>query len=168
LNTPKRGLGLSAALGGDEMAKAWAETAAATDRAPIPAGLYELRVREGVLSESRNKGTPSFKLTLEVLGGEHAGRLVWSDLWLTAKALPMTKRDLSKLGVALPATWPEALAALRAAKLPALKLRAHVLLKRSDEGAEWNEVRAFEVVGVETDPTADSDFTSAKGGTDGR
>jgi len=168
LNTPKHGLGFKAALGGDEMARAWADTAAAGDRTPIPAGLYRMRVREGRLSESRNKGTPSFKLTLEVLDGDHAGRLLWSDLWLTPKGVALTKRDLAKLGVQLPPVWTEALAMLRTVKLAASLLQAHVILKRSDEGTEWNELRAFEVVGVESDPTADSDFTSSKGDSDGR
>jgi hypothetical protein len=168
LNPPKNGIGFKAALGGDDMARAWADTAAAGDRTPIPAGVYQMRVREGRLSESRNKGTPSFKLTLEVVDGEYAGRLLWSDLWLTPKGVALTKRDLAKLGVQLPPTWPEAREMLRTVKLAASLLQAHVVLKRSDEGAEWNELRSFEVVGVESDPTADSDFMSTKGGPDGR
>lgn len=168
MNDPKKGLGLAAAMGGDEWAKAWEAAAPADDRMPLPAGVYRLRLREAGLSKSRDKGTPSFKLTLEVVDGDHAGRLVWSDLWLTPRALPMTKRDLSKLGLAVPEKAAEALRVLRSAKLPAVLLEAHVLLKRSDTGSEWNELRSFKVLGVETDPTADSDFNGSEGGSDGR
>src|SRR5262245_45142743 len=77
---------------------AWNTTQAAADFAPLPPGEYIARIVHGELSESR-RGTPGYKLTFEVLEGEHLGRRFWHDLWLTAAALSMSKRDLAKIGV---------------------------------------------------------------------
>ena len=53
----------------------------------------------GELASSKSKATPGYKLTFKVVDGEHAGRQFWHDCWLTAAALPQTKRDLAKIGV---------------------------------------------------------------------
>src|SRR4051794_18521445 len=83
----------------ESLTSAWDSTEAAAELAPLPAGEYLCRCVKGELFTSKEKATPGYKLTLEVTEGEHAGRHVWHDFWLTRAALPMTKRDLEKLGV---------------------------------------------------------------------
>src|SRR5215471_19272715 len=83
---------------------AWLTTTAAPDhdpdpdRKPIPTGKYPCRVINGgpFVARTGNKG---YKLTFEGLEGPYAGRRLWHDHWFTEKALPMTKRDLAKLGI---------------------------------------------------------------------
>ena len=76
-------------------------TKAADDLKPIPAGEYRCRIVNGDLFNSRG-GTPGYKLVLEVLDGEHAGRRLWHEIWLTDAAMSMAKRDLAKLGIERP------------------------------------------------------------------
>ncbi len=129
---------------------AWTRTEAAVDFAPLPAGTYTARVVSGGLFNAKS-GTPGYKLAFRVLDGEHAGRQFWHDLWLTPAALPMSKRDLGKLGV----TSIEQLEQ----PLPAgIRCKVKLALRRDDDGTEYNRVRGFEVVGIDADPTADPDF----------
>ena len=71
----------------------WDKTEAAQDVASLPRGTYVAHVVSGELSKAQT-GTPGYKLTFKIIEGEHAGRQVWHDLWLTKLAMPMTKRDL--------------------------------------------------------------------------
>jgi hypothetical protein len=138
----------------------WDATEAATDFVPLPAGTYTARVVSGELFSAKS-GTPGYKLAFRVLDGEHVGRQFWHDLWLTAAALPMTKRDLGKLGV----TSVDQLEA----PLPAgIRCMVKLALRRDDDGTEYNRVRGFDVLGIDADPTADPDFApdapTAEGG----
>jgi hypothetical protein len=83
----------------ESLSRAWGETEAAEDFAPLPSGEYVARIVGGELFTSRTKGTAGYKLAFRVLEGDHHGRQFWHDVWLTPAALPMAKRDLSKLGV---------------------------------------------------------------------
>lgn len=131
----------------DSISRAWGETQAADDFAPLPGGTYDCRVVSGELFSSKT-GTPGYKLTFQVLEGEHAGRRVWDDLWLTPAALPMAKRDLAKLGITcldqLERPLPEGIIC-----------RARVALRKADDGTEYNRLRSFEVLRVEP-PTPDA------------
>jgi hypothetical protein len=63
----------------------------------------------------------------------------------------MSKRDLGKLGV----TSIEQLEQ----PLPAgIRCTVKLALRRDDDGAEYNRVRGFDVIGIDADPTADPDF----------
>jgi hypothetical protein len=59
--------------------------------------LADTRVSGELFTAKRN--TPGYKLSFQVIEGEHARRRFWHDLWLTEAAMPMTKRDLLKIGV---------------------------------------------------------------------
>ncbi|MBI2433925.1 MAG: DUF669 domain-containing protein [Candidatus Hydrogenedentes bacterium] len=135
--------------------KAWDSTEAAADFSALPAGVYVARVIGGELTEARS-GTPGYKLTFRVLEGEHAGRPIWHDLWLTPAAVPMTKRDLAKLGI----TRLEQLEQ----PLPAgIRCKLKVALRKDDNGDERNRVQHFEVTGI--DSADDPDFAPAAGST---
>jgi hypothetical protein len=125
----------------EKLAAAWATTAAAAEFAPLPTGEYDCRILSGEFTQSKS-GTPGYKLTLEVTEGEHAGRHVWHDVWLTPAALPMAKRDLSKLGIA-------DLAQLSQPLPRGILVRVKVKLRPDDNGATYNRVRSFDVTGVE-------------------
>jgi hypothetical protein len=135
----------------DKLEQAWSSTKAADDQKPIPHGDYRCRVVNGELFESSH-GTPGYKLTLEVLDGEHAGRKVWHDAWLTEAALPMTKRDLAKFGIQRPGQLERPLP-------DGIIVEARVTLRRGDDGTEFNRVSRFNVVAVE--PPAPDPFAPA-------
>ncbi len=132
----------------DRLRQVWQTTEAAADLKPLPSGEYRCRVVRGELFNART-GTPGYKLTLEVLEGEHAGRLVWHDIWLSDAALSMAKRDLAKLGV-------QNLDQLDRPLPDGLSVAAKVTLRRGDEGTEFNRVTRFVVVAV--DPPAPDPF----------
>ena len=138
----------------DDLQRAWESTEAAADFAPMPSGQYVCRVVSGELFKAKT-GTPGYKLTFRVLEGEHAGRLIWHDIWLTPHALPMAKRDVAKLGVT-------ALAQLEQPLPRGMRAMVTLALRRDDDGTEYNRVRTFEITGIdetEADPFAPSDLT---------
>jgi hypothetical protein len=127
--------------GAEKMADAWDKTAPAEGFKPLPPGEYDATIIQGELFTART-GTPGYKLTFEVSGGEHAGRRFWCDLWLTDRAIRFTKGELLKLGI----TKFEQLDR----PLPARFLcKAKLALRQNDDGTEWNRVRSFEVLRAE-------------------
>ena len=136
----------------DELARQYAETEAAGDMLPLPRGAYRARVTDGELVESKG-GTPGYSLTFTVDDGEHKGRRLWHTAWLTPAALPMTKRDLAKLGVTSLDMLDKPLPA-------GFVCDVKVVVRADDDGTERNRVVSFAVVDVLADPTGDDDFAS--------
>jgi hypothetical protein len=134
----------------DRLRNVWEQTEAAGDYGPLPKGIYVARVMSGELFTSKG-GTPGYKLRFKVLEGEYAGRQFWHDLWLTPAALPMTKRDLGRIGITSPDQLEQPLPL-------GIRCQVKLALRRNDDGTEYNHVRAFEVVSIDADPTADPDF----------
>jgi hypothetical protein len=125
----------------------WKETAAAAEFEPLPPGEYTFRILAGGLFTSKG-GTPGYKLTLEVTEGDCAGRRAWGDFWLTAPALPMTKRDLAKFGV-------DTLEKLEQPLPAGILIRGKLALRKDDKGNESNRLVRFDFVGIEPgDPFA--------------
>lgn len=119
----------------------------------MPAGTYVCRIVSGELGTSKANATPGYKLTFRVLEGEHAGRQVWCDVWLTDAALPMAKRDLAKLGIIEPDQLERPLP-------KGVGEFVKVALRKSDAGAEFNAVKSFDVLGIDppdVDPFAAPD-----------
>ena len=127
----------------DRLDDAWDRTEAAEDFVPLPSGEYVARIIAGELFTARTKGTPAYKLAFRVLEGQHEGRQFWHDIWLTPAALPMAKRDLGKLGVT-------SLEQLESPLPPGIRCQAKLALRRDDDGTEYNRVRSFEVVGIDS------------------
>jgi hypothetical protein len=154
MSKPKKRLTDILAAGNGDFRNAWDTTEAATDFEPLPPGEYTVRVVAGELFTSKRNSTPGYKLSLEVTEGDFEGRRLWLDFWLTPAALPMSKRDLGKLGIATPEQLEQ--------PLPnGILLRVKVALRRDDDGTESNRVTRFEFVGVEPgdafEPKADAD-----------
>ncbi|MEW6200049.1 MAG: DUF669 domain-containing protein [Planctomycetota bacterium] len=137
---------------------AWNRTEAAADFAPLPTGTYQCHVHSVELFNART-GTPGVKIRFDVCEGEHAGRALFHDCWLTPVALPQTKRDCLKLGL-------DSLDKLESASVPPGRIRCkvRVALRRNDDGTEYNRVVRFDVVRIdepERDPFAPADGADA-------
>lgn len=140
-----------------EVEKAWAQTDAASETGPLPAGDYVAHVAAGDLISSRVNATPGYRLTFRVCEGDYAGRRFWLDLWLTPAALPITKRDLAKIGIT-------SLNQLDQPIPPGIRCRVTLAQRRDDDGNVRNRVQTFTVIGIETpeaDPFAPSKVGSA-------
>jgi len=133
--------------GADNFTAIWETTEAAGDFAPLPAGTYQAKLMAGLLSTSKS-GTPGYKLTFKVVDGDHAGRQIWHDLWLTPAAMAMTKRDLAKIGVTSPTQLDQPLPAV-------LRCDVKVSLRTGDDAKHYNAVKSFAVTGIDTGDDAD-------------
>jgi hypothetical protein len=125
----------------ENLHRIWKTTAAAQEFAPLPMGEYTFRILSGELFTAKT-GTPGYKLTLEVTEGDFEGRRAWCDFWLTPAALPMTKRDLFKIGI----TELDQLEK----PLPAgILIQGKLTVRADDVRNEHNKLTRFERVGVE-------------------
>lgn len=136
----------------DDLARQFDEAEAASDLATLPRGKYRCRLVDGEAVQSKS-GTTGYQLTFAVADGEHKGRRVWHTCWLTPAALPMTKRDLGKLGVT-------SLDMLKNPMPSGIVCDVAVVVRTDDDGTERNRVQSFDVVDVIVDPTGDDDFPS--------
>lgn len=73
-----------------------APTADAQNYAPLPAGWYAARIDNAARTQSRN-GSPLVKIVFAVEAGDHAGRLVFGDYYLTEAARERSMRDIRNL-----------------------------------------------------------------------
>jgi hypothetical protein len=132
----------------DRLRHSWDETEAAGELAPLPPGEYTAHIIAGLLENAKTRGTPGYKLTFRVCEGEYTGRQFWHDIWLTEAALPMAKRDFAKLGVT----------SLEQLELPlprGIRCSCKLVLRRADDGTEFNKLRTFTVIGID-EPEADA------------
>ena len=141
----------------EDLSRRFNETEAAPEYAPVPKGVYSTDLSSGELTNS-GSGTPGYNLGFTIREGEFTGRRVWHTLWLTPAAMPMTKRDLAKLGITR-------LDQLERPVPPGIVCQLTVSVRTDDDGVQRNAVKGFTVARVDADPTADKDFaTPAKGG----
>ena len=126
----------------ESLREQWGETEAAGEFDALPAGEYNAHIIKGELETSRSKATPGYKLTFRIIDGPHEGRQFWNDIWLTEAALPMAKRDLQKIGVT-------ELDQLEKPLPHGIRCKVKLSLRRDDNGAEFNKVRRFDVVGID-------------------
>lgn len=132
---------------GDDINNLWESTQAANEFHSLPAGKYVCHLVEGELSKSGRNGTPSYKMTFKIIDGEHSGRKLWHDIWLTLAAMSMAKRDLARLGVT----------SLKQLESPVprwLRCEVTITQRRDDDGTERNAVKTFKVIGLD-EPVAD-------------
>jgi hypothetical protein len=125
----------------EKLQHAWKTTDVAAEFEPLPKGEYTFRIIAGELFKAK-KGTPGYKLTLEVTEGDYEGRRVWADFWLTGAALPITERDLAKIGVT----------DLRQLEYPlpaVILIKGKVALRTDDDGTQSNRLLRFQYLGIE-------------------
>lgn len=136
----------------EELSRRFDETEAAPEYTVLPKGIYTAELSSGELTSSAT-GTPGFTIGFTVIEGEQKGRRVWHTLWLTPAAMPMTKRDLGKLGIVK-------LEQLERAVPPGIICRLTVVLRTDDDGETRNRITRYDVVEIRPDSTADEDFSS--------
>ncbi len=128
----------------DRLRESWESTEAAGELTALPKGEYVAHIVAGTLENGKSRGTPGYKLTFRVCEGEYAGRYFWHDLWLTEPALPMTKRDLAKIGVT-------SLDQLEQPLPQGIRCRCKLASRRGENNcSESNKLRTFTVVGVDS------------------
>jgi hypothetical protein len=145
--------------GSDDFNNLWDQTEAADDGFnPLPAGIYRCLVSDGRRSRARS-GTESYKLTFIVIDGEYANRKCWLDLWLTPRALSMTKRDLIKLRIHRPEQLDQA-------PPTGIVCDVKVVVRAVEDGAgDYNQVKGFVVVADAPPPgTLEPDDEHDQGG----
>lgn len=129
----------------EQAAQAWNKTEAAEDFMVVPPGSYVCRAVNGTLVNSKTKGTPGYRLAFKILEGDYADRLVYNDYWLTDAALPMTKRELAKIGIKdfhqLDQPLPDG-----------IRCSIEIVRRMDDPETAWNKIRSFEVLGVDEPP----------------
>lgn len=65
----------------------------------IPAGKYEVKVKESAIVPTRDNAGELWKLTLEVMSGEFEGRLIWFQCSMSDAARPIRKGTCTALGL---------------------------------------------------------------------
>lgn len=114
---------------------AWDSVEAAGDFSPLPAGKYLATATSGELGATRN-GTSRYRVEFTISDGEHAGRRLPLDIYLSTAALALAKRDLAKLGIERPDQMDRPLRPVR--------VQLRVALRVEDDGTEYNRIRSFE------------------------
>lgn len=139
----------------ENLSRAWSEAKTADEYGtPLPVGEYICHLTAADFFNAKTNGTPGVKLAFKVIQGEHAGRFVWQDCWLTGPAMPQTKRDLLKLGI-------DRLERLEQPLPPGIRCAVRVVLRKDDQGNEFNRVKTFAVLGID-EPQKDP-FAPAEG-----
>ncbi len=134
----------------NELARQFKEAEAAGDYEPLPRGEYEVDVVNGEVCVS-DRGTPGYTVTFQVNDGEHRGRRIWHTFWLSAAALPYSKRDMAKLGITKLEQCEQPVP-------PGLFCRVSVVVRMDNRGIQRNNVTRITAGGLREDATVDPDF----------
>lgn len=149
----------------ERLASLWKSTAAAPEFAPLPTGKYTFRILDGEPFKAKT-GTLGYKLTLEVIEGDHEGRRAWHDFWITENTISRLKRELAKIGV-MADTLEELIEKLDRPLPPGILISGKLVLRTADSGSQWNELKYFECIGVEKgdafEPKDSADQADANG-----
>jgi hypothetical protein len=126
----------------ENLARLWDTTRPADDLGLLPAGEYSCRLLDGAAFTAKS-GTRGYKITFEIVDGDHAGRRIWSEpMWLTEAALAISKRELARIGVTrldqLDHPLPRGILAT-----------VKVVVHKDDDGSEHNRVKWFRPTGIE-------------------
>jgi hypothetical protein len=135
--------------------KGWDEIPPAPDfGTPVPRGCYIAHVINGELFNAAT-GTPGFKLSFEIIEGEHRGRRLWYDIWLTDAAKAGAVRDLAKLGIHDKQQLER--------PIPPRRIRCKILavVRKDDDGIERNAVKTYDVIDI--DPEEANPFAPKSG-----
>lgn len=148
--------GIVAGGGHDDILDLFDATTAADDLGPLPKGTYVALAVKGERTTAKT-GTAGYTVEFKVIEGEYAGRRVWMTKYLTPAAMPITKRDLAKLGI----DSKDKLAAPFPANRLVCKLT--VTVRTLDDGTSGNEVKQIDLLRVQ-EPEADPFAPQTEGG----
>ena len=80
-----------------DLRRQWDATPPAREFVPLPTGIYDAHVHKVELHAAKT-GTPGVKIQFRVCAGDHVGRMLFHDCWLTPAALAVNQmRDCEKL-----------------------------------------------------------------------
>lgn len=129
------------------------EVAPAGSFDPVPAGKYNCIITESEMVPTKNGNGEFLKLTLQIQGGPHDGRLLWDRLNLknpNEQAVQIARQSLSAICHAVGVLKPKDSADLHNRTLVAnVKLR-----KRQDTGEDTNEIKGYSAYEPATRPAA--------------
>lgn len=74
---------------------------APTPNDDLPDGLYETQIEEARLGKAQRSGNPMITFRLRITSGEHRGRLLVKNSFITDKSLHIVKDELSRLNLNL-------------------------------------------------------------------
>ena len=122
----------------EELARRFRASEEASEFVLLPADEYIANAIRGAFDTTKN-GVPEFKVEFEISEGFFVGQRLWLHLYLSEKALPISKRDLKKFGITdlaqvrdgWPGTW---------------RCRVKVSVQTSDSGNESNRTQLLEVL----------------------
>jgi hypothetical protein len=109
---------------------------------PLPEGKYEAVITESEMKDTRAGNGRYLALTLEVVGGDHAGRRLWDRLNLenpNDKAVDIAKATLSAICRALGILKPK-----DSTELHNKPLVVRVALRRDENGETRNDIKGYE------------------------
>lgn len=112
------------------------ETSNGGDFTPIPDGIYSVVVAAAE-ERTSSKGTPGISLRLCVSGGEHAGRVIFDNLWVTERAMGRVLYVLRCMGI----TPPKGTSELTAEALVGRTATVDVASETGQDGRVWPRVK---------------------------
>jgi hypothetical protein len=120
---------------------------------PIPAGKYLAVVSDSEYKPTKNGGGKYLQLTLQIIDGEHKGRLVWARLNLENKSemtVKIARGELSAICRAVGVMQPK-----DSVELHNVPLEISVgLKKRDDNGELTNVIKGYAKKGAAAAPRA--------------
>lgn len=108
----------------------------------LPRGWYNCVVLEAEYGLSQNSGKPMWTLQLEVEDGPFQGRKLFTHLSFSEKALPMTKRTISRIAPQFLEGPFNPQQVADSGELSGIRCRAQVVI-RPYEGEKRNSVRGL-------------------------
>lgn len=111
----------------------------------VPPGEYLTRVLDSKLEEVGPNRTLTYKIRLQIIDGPCAGRMLFSDIWITSRSLPRAKRALGKLGINN--LRDQIQQSLRG---KGIRVKVKVVVRKNDKGKEYNEVDLLEAAEPES------------------
>lgn len=112
----------------------------AADFEVLPRGMYNCVISELTFEYSQRSGKPMWSTRLEIEDGDYASRILFTHISFSEKALPMTKRTLSRIAPELLEEAFDAEAVADEGNLIGRRCRARVDI-RPYEGRKRNNVR---------------------------
>ena len=109
---------------------------------PLPEGRYEAVITESEMKDTRAGNGRYLALTLEIVGGDHAGRRLWDRLNLenpNEKAVDIAKATLSSICRAVGVIKPK-----DSTELHNKPLVVRVALRRDENGETRNDIKGYE------------------------
>lgn len=124
------------------------------DRSPVPAGSYRACIVKSEWKDTKSGSGRYLELTIQIVDGEHKGRMVWSRLNLenpNSQAVGIARSELSSICRAVGKLTPR-----DTAELHDVPFIVEVSVKkRADNGEPNNEVKGYKSVAVASQSQAE-------------